>query len=190
MQSEVGTVVKDKALKSSTIVSNPTESDARRKPLIITMAPTVDLKGEDRKCDLSGMANAICGLGDVCEKLKKCVTSVQNHIMESLLPSLVVMGRFGETGHRDGFERVHHFSHLKTVVLETSFTNMLKNYPSSRPSEQTSGDSGRGKFFLLPQWEQRFLGMERRQCLGRTVLAFEGPSRKTLDCFVSDEKRN
>nr|CDS18889.1 hypothetical protein EgrG_000673900 [Echinococcus granulosus] len=122
------------------------------------MIPTVDSKGEGKKRS-NGLeaANGVSEIGDVCQQLKKCVTSVQNRIMDSLLPSLVVMGNFGESGHRDEFKKEHHFKNLQTVILETSFTEKLKSFTLTSLPEHEGGDRDRIKFLLLPQWEQRIL---------------------------------
>ncbi|KAL5962931.1 hypothetical protein TSMEX_009354 [Taenia solium] len=167
------------------------EGDTRRKTLTITLIPTVDSRGEGKKRSTTlRVANEVSEIGDVCQKLKKCVASVQNRIMDSLLPSLVVMGNFGESGHRDEFERRHHFKNLQTIVLGTAFAATLKNFVSTQSSGPTGRHRGRGRFLLLPQWEQKFLGLKRRQCLGRIVLAYEGPSGKALDSFMEEEKRS
>lgn len=100
------------------------------------------------------------------------------------------MGNFGESGHRDEFKRRHHFKDLQTIVLETAFAETLKNFTSTQSSEQAGRHRERGRFLLLPQWEQRFLGLKRQQCLGRIVLAYGRPSGKAFNYFMEEEKES
>ncbi|KAL5103334.1 hypothetical protein TcWFU_001474 [Taenia crassiceps] len=144
-QSEAVSKQTDKAMVSlKATPTSTTEGDTRRKTLTITLLPTVASRLEGKKGNnASEMANEASVIGGVCQKLKKCVASLQNRILDSLLPSLVVMGNFAESAHRDEFKRRHHFKNLQTIVLDTAFAETLKNFALTQPSEQTGGSRGR-----------------------------------------------
>lgn len=84
--SEAVSMREDKAMVSPKAAPTSNEGDTRKKTLTITLLPTVDSRGEGKKKGTaSGVANEASKIGDVCQKLKKCVASVQNRILDSLL---------------------------------------------------------------------------------------------------------
>uniref|UniRef100_A0A5K3FIS7 Reverse transcriptase domain-containing protein n=1 Tax=Mesocestoides corti TaxID=53468 RepID=A0A5K3FIS7_MESCO len=122
-------------------------------------------------------------IGDVCRKLKMCVASEHNTVLNSFLLRLVALGDSGKHNQR--------FKSLKTLMLEPSFVEKLGSLSAQNHHRNTCGERGEGKYLALPPWEQRFLGLWQSHCANRIVLVHQRSSGSNLKCLaVYADKEN
>ncbi|KAM7538779.1 hypothetical protein Aperf_G00000055262 [Anoplocephala perfoliata] len=170
------------------------DTDIVRTPASIAVVTKASTGEEnEQKSNEVEMVTIVEEIRDVCQQLNKCFVSVQSKIMESLLPKLMVRCQIGEPGTRIEVQQEIHFKKLQTVVLTPTFMEKMKNLqppPHCKLSEMPTEHDQRTKFILLPRWEQQFLGLQRRQCENRTVLAYSKPTEMNLDYLVDKMDAN
>lgn len=95
------------------------------------------------------------------------------------------MCQIGEPGTQLEAHKEIRFKRLQTIVLSPIFVEKMKSVQLSRfKQSEILAEHDERKFILLPRWEQQFLGLQRRQCENRTVLAYSKPTGMKFDCFM------